>query len=303
MTEPSGVPPVDPADPSMPPDPPARRRSRTVLLVLLVALAGLAGVAGAAATDRLDTAVLFVGIPCLLALGIGVVPGSGGWGGVVQTVTVVLLLTSALLGEAAVCVLLAAPLVYGVAGLVYAAVGHARRVTGSLALVPVLAIVLVEGVLPGTRIHPEQTATASRVVSSTCAGFEAALARGPRIDPAADRGVLLRVFPYPTPTAAQGNGLRVGDRWRLTTAGGELTTRVTDRADRSVGFAVETDSSRLGRWVTVREGRLSWRPDEDGCRATMTVGYERHLDPALYFGPLTDVFMDAGVAAFLAGVD
>ncbi len=286
-----------------PPDPPPPGRSRTALLAVVVGLVGMAGVALAAATGRLDTALLFVGVPCLLAFGIGVVRGRGGWGTVFQVVTVVLLLSAALLQEAAVCVLIAAPLVYGVAALVYAAASYERRGVGSLALVPVLAVVLIEGVLPGTRLHPEQSTTAERVVAGDCSDFEAALARGPRIDPAADRGPLLRTFRYPTPTAATGTGLEPGDRWELAAAGGQLTTRVTQHVGRSVGFTVEGDSTRLERWVTVRGGRLSWSEVDGVCRAELTVDYERHLDPAAYFGPVSAVFMHAGASAFLAGLD
>ncbi|MBM6402832.1 hypothetical protein JQN72_01050 [Phycicoccus sp. CSK15P-2] len=287
----------------MAPDPPPTSRSRLVLLLLVVVLVGMGGVGIAAAFDRLDSALLFVGVPCLLAFLVGTVRGRGGWGSLFQTLTVVLLLASALLQEAAVCVLLAAPFVYGVAALVYGIVVAQRRPTGSFALAPVLLVVLVEGVLPGTRIHPEQSSAAERVVATDCATFESALLRGPRIDPEADRGALLRVFPYPTPTAASGRGLEVGDGWELTVAGGTVRTRVVERASGHLRFAVVDDTSRLGRWVGVRAGSLDWQESGDRCTATMQVDYERRLDPALWFGPVSDVFMHAGVDAFLAGLD
>ncbi len=167
----------------------------------------------AAATGRLDTAILFVGVPCLLAFGIGQARGRGGWGTVFQVVTIVLLLSAALLQEAAICVLIAAPLVYGVAALVYGVVAHQRRGVRALAIAPLLAVVLVEGVVPGARIHPVQTATAERAVAARCSDFEAALARGPRLDPANDRGLLLRTFPLPDAHGSRRYGSRA--RWPL----------------------------------------------------------------------------------------
>ena len=295
---------MDHASPTHPPVQGPPRRSQVALLAVVVGVVGLSGVALAAATGRLDSALLFVGVPCLLAFGIGTVRGRGGWGTVFQVVTVVLLLCSALLQEAAVCVLVAAPLVYGIAAVTYAAVtATRRRGTRALALSPILLVVLVEGVLPGARIHPEQTASATRTVGSSCADFEAALARGPRPDPDRDRGLLLRALPYPTPTAATGSGLAPGDGWTLTLGGGELRTRVTDATPASLGFEVASDTTRLERWVTVRSGRLAWTQTPGGCRATMTVGFERHLDPALYFGPVSELFVDAGADAFLAALD
>lgn len=35
----------------------------------------------------------------------------------------------------------------------------------------------------------------------------------------------------------------------------------------------------------------------------MRIDYTRKLDPSFWFGPVTDVFMDAGADAFLAGLD
>lgn len=295
-----------PPPPPLRPDPPTGAgpaRARTLGLSVVVGLVGLAGVGIAAATDRLDTALLFVGVPCLLAFAIGMVRGRGGWGQVFQVLTVVLLLAAAVLQEGAICVALTAPLVYGVAGLVYAAAAHERRRSGSLVLLPVVALVLVEGVLPGTRIHPDQRAEAERVVAARCTDFEAALARGPRIDADTDRPLLLRVLRYPTPTAATGQGLAPGDRWILTLADGEVRTHVTERRGSALRFALDEDTTKLRKWAAVRSGELAWRDGPDGCRATLTIDYERRLDPAFWFGPVTAAFMDAGAAAFLAGLD
>ncbi|MGL4746088.1 MAG: hypothetical protein ACRCXL_17110 [Dermatophilaceae bacterium] len=297
-----------------PADRPPRRRSRTLLLLLAVGAAGLAGVAIAASVGRLDSALLFVGVPCVLALGVGLMRGRGGWGSMFQVVTVVLLLASALLREAAVCVLLAAPLVYGVAALAYAGVTAMRPGRSALALGPLLAVALIEGVVPGARINPEQEAVVSRMVADRCDAFESALARGPQIDPDADRGPLLDLFPYPTPSAASGAGLAVGDVWSLAVGDGVLQTRVAARTVDALDFEVTDGGMSAGspghrhhavleRWVTVRSGTLAWTQTGEGCRATMTVRYERHLDPALWFGPVTAAFMDAGAAAFLAGLD
>ncbi len=55
--------------------------------------------------------------------------------------------------------------------------------------------------------------------------------------------------------------------------------------------------------MTVRAGRLSWREGDDGCHASVRIEYVRHLDPALWFGPVSALFMDAGASAFLAGLD
>lgn len=303
--------PADPAGPvpqAGPADPPARRRGRTLLVSTAVGLTALAGVGVCAATGRLDSALLFVGIPCLLGLLVGLVPTRGGPGSVFQVVTVVLLLASALLHEGAICVLLASPLVYGVAFAAYGLVRRAgrpdrRRPAAAHAVAPVLLLLLgLEGVVPGTRVLPDQRAAASAVVAPSCTDFEAALARGPRPDPA-DRGLLLEAAGYPTPTAASGEGLGVGRRWRLAVGGGEIVTEVTGRSARQVDFAVLDDATApTRRWVRLRAATLRWEATPAGCRAEVDVAYSRRLDPGWYFGPVTSVFMDAGARTFLRGL-
>src|SRR5690606_13865543 len=90
-------------------------RSRLVLLLVAVVPVAVAATLLAASIDRLDTALFFVGVPCVLALVVGLLPGESSAAGLFQAVTVSLLLVSAFLHEGALCVLLVSPLVYGLA--------------------------------------------------------------------------------------------------------------------------------------------------------------------------------------------
>lgn len=291
-----------------PPDPPApsrgqahRSRAHRIALTALIVVVALLGVWISSATGRLDSALLFVGVPCLLAYGVALVDDKGGWGSVVQAVTIVLLLVSALLHEGALCVLLAAPLVYGAAGLIYYASRSAIR--GRYALVPVVVMVALEGVAPGARVDPAQSASATAVVAGDCAAFAQALERGPRIDHDRDRGRLLRLAKYPTPVSADGDGLDVGDTWTLRMPAGAITTEVVESRAGRVEFAVTQDTARTTRWVDLQSGALAWRQTIRGCEATLTIDYRRALDPSWWFGPVTGVFMDAGAVAFLSSLD
>lgn len=269
------------------------------MLVGLVVVTGMLGVGLAAAADRLDSALLFVGVPCLLGLGVGLIRTRGGAGSVFQAVTLVLLLAAALLHEGAICVLLAAPLVYGAA---FAFYGVSRIGSQRHALAPVLLLVALEGVVPGLRVDPVQQARADLVVAENCAEFEAALARGPHFEEG-DRGALLGLAGYPTPDAATGSGLEPDDGWRVVMPIGAIDTRVVGSGTGRLVFEVEDDTAATRRWVDLRGGVLTWTATDEGCRADLAVDYERRLDPSLWFGPLTDLFMEAGADTFLRGLD
>ncbi len=192
-----------------PADPEPVSATRKALLGVVVVGTGLLGVWISAVTGRLDSALLFVGIPVLLALAVGMARLRGA-GAVFQVVTVVLLLSSALLHEAALCVLIAAPLVYGVAFATYGVTRLAGRDSKTYAFAPfVLILLALEGAAPGLRVNPLQHAAAEQVVDSSCAAFERTLAAGPNFA-TSDRGWLLDTAGYPTPTTASGNGLAVG---------------------------------------------------------------------------------------------
>lgn len=291
--------------PAGPPDPPPNdpRHDRTVIrwvLTVVIVVFGLAGVGLSAEADRLDSGLLFVGVPCLMAFAFAMIPTEGGWPSLMQAITIVLLLFSALLHEGAICVLLAAPLVYGTAAVVYSLSRDRPR---HYAFAPFLVLLALEGAVPGARVNPDQDATATAVVADDCAEFRTALERGPRIDPEQDRGRLLDVAGYPTPSEATGTGLEQGDTWRLAMPVGSIDTEVVATAADRIEFTVVEDSAPTTRWVELTGGTLSWDETEDGCEATMAIEYRRKLDPSWWFGPVTELFMNAGADAFLSGLD
>ena len=289
----------DPDQDPGPPDPAPPSTGTSAVLVGIVVVVALAGVWISAAAGTLDSALLFVGIPCLLGLGVALLPSRGGAGSVFQAVTVVLLLSSALLHEGAICVLLASPLIYGAAFAVY---GLTRLGSRRYALAPVLVVVALEGVVPGLRVHAEQHAGAEQVVAADCTDFEAALVRGPVLRPG-DRGRLLDTAGYATPVSASGTGLAVGDTWTFAMPSGQIDTAVTEAADGHLAFEVVSDTSKTTRFVGLHGGSLDWADTPEGCRAALVVDYQRRLDPSLWFGPVSTVFMDAGARAFLRGLD
>ncbi len=222
---------------------------------------------------------------------------------VFQVVTVVLLLSSALLHEGAICVLLASPIVYGAAFAVFGMVRASvpGRPASARSAPVVLVVVALEGVTPGVRVDPVQRAEASTGPGTDLrADFEQALPAGPVPTPPNAGGC--STPPATRPRGSRGDGARgrrhlVGHlgRWKI-------TTEVVASAPGALDFEVVSDTSKTQRWVGLRGGELRWSRTDEGCRADLAVDYERRLDPGLWFGPVSAVFMDAGARAFLRGL-
>ncbi|MEV6288022.1 hypothetical protein [Kribbella sp. NPDC051770] len=252
-------------------------------------------------TGRLDTAALFVGAPLAIAVVIALLPPAKSLHGLTfRVVTFALMITSAFLHEGAACVLMAAPLVYGVAHFVAEVVRQARirqagrRYQAALAIFPLL----VAG-LEGTayRVDPVQRVSVERVVAMTPGQVDSRLAKGP--DFSAARPFLLRLTGYPTPEVATGSGLQVGSEWSFSLGGDPIATRVTAHDRFRTEFAVVADQSKTQRWLHWEGATVELSPRPDGTTTVrLTVEFTRRLDPSWYFGPIENAMVGAGLTHF-----
>ncbi|WP_244871950.1 hypothetical protein [Catellatospora sp. TT07R-123] len=247
-----------------------------------------------------DSAMVFVGLPMLLAIALTLTTVRNVYGHVTKIVTIVLLITAVYLHEGFICVVLAAPLVYAVALGVTAIVQAIRRGRRVYALVlPLLLISGGEGLAPEARVNPEQATAVVRVLPLTVDEVTARLTEGPQ--PTALRSTTLRMLSMPTPLQVEGDGLDLGDRWMFAYhgsahgPGGHIVTEVTERSAQHVGFGFVEDTTINARWFHWRHAEITWRAVDAGhTEVTLDLAYERRLDPFWYFGPLQETLMHSG---------
>jgi hypothetical protein len=285
---------------------PVRRNMAKWVLGALVVAFGAVMFGWAVVSGHADSALLFVGLPVLLALALVVLHGRTTHGRVFQLTTVLLLLSAVALHEGAICVILAAPLVYGTAHGVTALVRLFARSSRPYALLPIPLLLLsaVEGTSDDLRLHPAQTVTVTRVVAATPQEVLHRLSRGPR--PTEVRSLPLRALAVPMPQHVAGGGLAPGDRWVFHYAGtshgsgGETVTRVRAAAADRVEFEVVSDTSITSRWMVWEGGSVRWRAaGARGTEVTVTLTYRRRLDPSWYFGPLQQGLTHEGAGHLL----
>lgn len=280
-------------------------RARLVLAALLLAVFGAVLLAKALTAGGLEeTATFYVGIPALIAVTVVLTARPRSAVGLTLAVTTVgLALAGPLLDEGVVCLVMAAPLIYGVAALIAWLVSALARPRKhhyqALVAAPLLAAALIEGVAGVSYLPRESAASATVLVEATPQEYAAALAAPPAYGPF--DAVLLKTVPFPRPVAATGSGLEVGDRRvvafndrRSLGIGAEPTPRsmtlrvaeseIDDEAGRVV-FEVTADST-LSRWMELRSATVQWRRVGDRTETTWTLDWARTYDPSWYFGPL-----------------
>lgn len=240
-----------------------------------------------------QSSALFIGIPTLLALGLAMTPKAKSVTGIIlKGVTIALLVSGIFLGEGFVCVLMAAPLFYVVAGLIGWTIDRRRAQQKGQSLVIGIAFVglllSLEGTHDGLSFDRVETVQASRVLSLDAPGVKAKLAARPRF-PKALTGFLGLGFPAPGET--KGHGLKVGDTRSVHFAGGEgegdLVMVVEEVSEGRVVFACQSDTTPIAHWLLWQRAVVTWAPAGQGkSRVTWTMHYRRSLDPAFYFKPL-----------------
>ena len=274
---------------------------------------GLAAIVAAVATGVLfyravfgsglgQTAALFVGVPAIMAVVVtfALTPRSA-LGVAFKAITIGLLVSMIFLTEGILCVLMSAPLFFGVA-VAIAALGERLRRPASgrprvLSCVALLAFVpmSLEGVWPATSFERQTEVSVTRVVRASPEAVAKALQDAPRFDRPLPR-FLRAGFPRPVDVRIDHGASPA--RWVVHLRGGEtrlngqeprpgdLVLVLDDYAPGRARWRVVSDDSHMRHFLRWQDAIVEWRAATDGGTVvTWTLRYQRDLDPAWYFGP------------------
>ncbi|MBR8740589.1 hypothetical protein DSY14_02445 [Nocardiopsis sp. MG754419] len=264
-----------------------------------------------------QTALFYLGLPVALALLVVLLARPRSAVGVAMAVTTLLLLLSGpLLGEGVVCLLISAPLIYGVVALVawmfVRILGRDGRGPHAYVAVPVLFVLLLEGVGGISPLPREDTGTGTVVVAATPTDVADALAAPPAYG--APEALFLRAIPFPRPVEAHGAGLAEGDTRavrftpRRSLGPGAVPTprhmelTVVDSRIHADGGRVVfdvTDDTTFDRWMEMERAVVTWTATPEGTEMTWEIDHRRTYDPSWYFGPVQSYATDLA-AAYLA---
>lgn len=237
-----------------------------------------------------QTALLFIGIPTAMAIIVAYMKPAQSLTGTLMKATLIgVALSGIVFAEGLVCILMSAPLFLGVAaavgGIINGRAAGAGRCTatdgyGRPALRPAVArrndrrdVVATRGIRHGRTYRRRHSCRGSRE--------------------ARRRSLLLRRSPValservPDAHRGEGTGLDVGDERYVRFTMGSMRVRVTHSEPNAVTFARIEDTTPVRNWLEVGDSVITWTGIAPGrTRIRWTMYYERHLDPAWYFGPL-----------------
>lgn len=277
-----------------------------VFLILLLCSGGFAvGYRLLMNTGLGQGAALFIGLPIILGAVVAMLTAPrSGLGMALKVTTLCMCVIAPLMGEGAVCLAMAAPLVFGVVALTALIVrvlsrpsGAGRGQVGCCALVVGLSPLLWEPAAkqPGWEDRRPLDAVSSTVeLAAPPAAVWQALAESPADLDAVPLPQFLRLRLHAGPRSVRGRGLQVGatreiqlddDRYLATVRSSELARRVVFSV--SEPAAGSTAGERIALWLRFVEVEFTLSDRGDGrTLLTQTTRYRRLLDPGFYFAPL-----------------
>lgn len=216
--------------------------------------------------------------------------------------TYVFLLTSFFMLEGFICVLLTAPVYYLIVGVSHTAWAafskradnRAQRIK-AYSLPAIILILSLEGVSVNTTLDRHNQVTYTTTVSASVSVLKANMAEPITFEQS--RHWFLKIFP--SPVSVEAGSLKAGDthrinfvynRWFFTnTHKGDMTLYLKTVEENLIETQIVDNSSYLASYMSIDGTRVQFKPLKSGqTQVSLTIFYQRQLDPSWYFGPLQE---------------
>ena len=253
------------------------------------------------------SALLYIGFPLLISVTLVLFTGKGAsqnwkiryWNHT-RSALIVMLASSILLFEGFLCVLMFMPIYFGIMlcvffiEFIYRSVSDKPGGKVSVHVLPaILAVSSLEGVTPQLSFDRYNEVSSSKTINLSISQIKENLQQPIMLGD--DMPTFLSLFPMPYDVEAE--TLSQGDvhrsyfryhRWFITnTHEGYIDIQLQEVASNHIRTKVLDDTSYFSNYLTLHGTVIELHPiTEDKTRVTLTVSYDRKLDPAWYFHPL-----------------
>jgi hypothetical protein len=239
-----------------------------------------------------NSALLFIGLPALLAILVAQIPTKSVTSYMLVALTLVLLLAVPILREGTVCVIMAAPLMYAVVGVIGLLIdwisSRSNRLNASIAAVILSSILSLEGIVEAATFDRHEEVVTTRLIAGQPAAVMARFTADPAIP---TRLPALFEIGFPRPYEFKKDGTGIGSHFSLSFIKNEkvktITYELTEATPDRLVLTVVDDKTALTKWMYLRKTVLTFAPTTDGrTQITSAISFERKLDPAWYFVPI-----------------
>lgn len=242
--------------------------------------------------------VLFHAIPALLVIPLVLYPFESPAGPTLKSSFLFMLIGATVIGEAAICILIASPLILGMAFLLKGAVDLIKRPKKLMAVPVILLVPFAAGFIG----DPNNVVEAELTTDSTIEVVRESIETTSTISPVEDG--LLGGLPgarFPQPEKLEGHGLDLGDSRVITfDDGGQIELEVVASTTDAVTFDVVDNTVSFANWLDWESTTFEWTSLSSGeTKVVASVSYERKLAPGWYFDPLVSSGMNQAVEHLL----
>ena len=222
----------------------------------------------------------------------------GGFVNHIRLVTIIFLMTSAFLMEGFLCVLFFMPIYYFMAliGFFFAWLMRDRSSLKSMSLPIIVAALSIEGMLPETTFPRQNTATYIAQTNQNIETLKFNMAK--EIIMPKKRGWLLSVFPLPDKISAgtliEGDTHNLHFTYKKWGVGnfhkGEMDILISKVDATHIQTRITKNTAYLANYAKIEGTDVHFTPlYNGGTEVSLTVKYERSLDPVWYFGPMQKI--------------
>lgn len=282
-------------------------KSRVLFILMMIACASI-GVRALFKYDFHQSALLYIGVPFVIALVLVLLRSPSGnisWKreylNRLIDAFIIMLGSSVVLFEGFVCVVMFMPIYLVVMLLVFGSDYLTRRAKSkkhgmlSVHIFPLLILLsAVEGVTPKLSFHRNEQVNVTRIVPISITDIKANLLQPMNLQTA--RPWFLYLFPMPY--AIKAGTLSVGDkhelkfryyRWFVTNVHeGNMLLELSSVEDNYIKTTFVKDTSYISNYLKLKGTEIVMdKIDDNHTRVTLSVQYERTLDPYWYFSPIT----------------
>ncbi len=278
---------------------PPQKRSQYLFAILLATVIGSVAMRLLNHTAMDRSSLLYIGIPTVIALGMCFIPKARSvTGSIMVGITFYLLIIMIIGIEGWICILIASPLFYLVGGILGLTIDKVRnqrekaskQINMHLSFTALIILSAIEGTHKLTSFDRQEELSITRTTSLTIREVKEALRIPPQVDP--EKFPLLFKLGFPAPEEFTAGGNQIGDQWILPYDLGKeekrnLIVEIFESSEQHLKLFTVQDQTPLGNWLRWDEIHWDWHTDTTGqTKITLTLHYQRQLDPAWYFKPL-----------------